>query len=34
VVRDGRGAMADWRYANGRDHLPPDDIVRQLRPQA
>jgi branched-chain amino acid transport system substrate-binding protein len=34
VLRNGRGAMADWRYADGRNHLPPDDAVRQLRPQA
>jgi len=34
VLRNGRGAMADWRYADGRNYLPPDDAVRQLRPQA
>ncbi|MBV1798555.1 ABC transporter substrate-binding protein [Siccirubricoccus sp. G192] len=33
VLRGGKGAMADWRYADGRDYLPPDDVVRQLRPQ-
>jgi branched-chain amino acid transport system substrate-binding protein len=33
VLKDGKGAMADWRYADGRDYLPPDDVVRQLRPQ-
>ena len=33
VLKDGRGAMADWRYANGRDYLPTDDVVRTLRPQ-
>jgi branched-chain amino acid transport system substrate-binding protein len=31
-VRDGKGVMIDWRYANGKDHLPPDDVVRRLRP--
>ena len=31
-VRDGKGVMVDWRYADGRDHLPPDDEVRRLRP--
>jgi branched-chain amino acid transport system substrate-binding protein len=31
-VRDGKGIMVDWRYANGKDHLPPDDVVRRLRP--
>jgi branched-chain amino acid transport system substrate-binding protein len=34
VLRNGRGAMADWRYADGRNHLPADEVVRQLRPQA
>jgi branched-chain amino acid transport system substrate-binding protein len=34
VLRDGRGAMADWRYADGRNYLPTDEVVRQLRPQA
>ncbi len=32
VLRNGRGAMADWRYADGRNYLPADDVVRQLRP--
>jgi len=31
-VRDGKGVMVDWRYANGKDYLPPDDVVRRLRP--
>jgi branched-chain amino acid transport system substrate-binding protein len=31
-VRDGKGIMVDWRYANGNDYLPPDDVVRKLRP--
>jgi branched-chain amino acid transport system substrate-binding protein len=31
-VRDGKGIMVDWRYANGKDYLPPDDVVRKLRP--
>ena len=34
VLRNGRGAMADWRYAPGKDYLPPDEVVRTLRPQA
>lgn len=32
-VRDGKGVMVDWRYADGKDHLPPDEEVRKLRPQ-
>jgi branched-chain amino acid transport system substrate-binding protein len=31
-VRDGKGIMVDWRYANGKDYLPPDDVVRRVRP--
>ncbi|MCW8085168.1 ABC transporter substrate-binding protein [Sabulicella glaciei] len=34
AVRSGRGVMVDWRYADGRNYLPPDDVVRGLRPQA
>lgn len=34
VLRNGRGAMADWRYAPGKDYLPSDEVVRTLRPQA
>lgn len=34
VLRNGRGTMADWRYADGRGYLPPDDVVRALRPQS
>jgi branched-chain amino acid transport system substrate-binding protein len=34
VVRDGRGTMADWHYADGAKFLPPDDVVRSLRPNA
>jgi len=32
AVRDGKGVMVDWRYADGKDHLPPDEVVRRLRP--
>ncbi|MBI1205906.1 MAG: ABC transporter substrate-binding protein [Azospirillum sp.] len=32
AVKDGRGTMVDWRYADGADYLPADDIVRTLRP--
>jgi branched-chain amino acid transport system substrate-binding protein len=31
-VRDGKGVMVDWRYADGKDYLPSDDVVRRLRP--
>jgi branched-chain amino acid transport system substrate-binding protein len=33
AVRDGKGVMVDWHYANGKEFLPPDDVVRKLRPQ-
>jgi branched-chain amino acid transport system substrate-binding protein len=32
AVREGKGVMVDWHYANGKDYLPPDDVVRKLRP--
>src|SRR4051812_36294224 len=34
VLKNGRGTMADWRYADGKDYLPPDAVVRTLRPQS
>jgi branched-chain amino acid transport system substrate-binding protein len=32
AVRDGKGVMVDWRYADGKDYLPSDDAVKKLRP--
>jgi branched-chain amino acid transport system substrate-binding protein len=32
AVKDGKGMMIDWRYADGKDFLPDDDAVRRLRP--
>ncbi|HLX28097.1 MAG TPA: ABC transporter substrate-binding protein [Casimicrobiaceae bacterium] len=32
ALHDGKGIMVDWQYANGKDYLPPDDVVRHLRP--
>ena len=32
AVKDGRGVMVDWHYADGADYLPPDDWVRAHRP--
>ncbi len=32
AVRDGKGVMVDWRYADGKDYLPSDDTVKRLRP--
>jgi branched-chain amino acid transport system substrate-binding protein len=31
-VKDGKGVMTSWRYANGADYLPPDAEVRKRRP--
>ncbi|WP_206934212.1 ABC transporter substrate-binding protein [Roseococcus thiosulfatophilus] len=33
ALRRGRGVMVDWRYADGRNYLPTDEVVRTLRPQ-
>jgi branched-chain amino acid transport system substrate-binding protein len=32
AVRDGKGVMTEWRYADGKDYLPSDDTVKRLRP--
>lgn len=32
AVRDGKGVMVDFRYADGKDYLPGDAEVRKLRP--
>ncbi|CAO3413538.1 ABC transporter substrate-binding protein [Azospirillum doebereinerae] len=32
TVKDGRGVMKDWRYADGAAYLPGDEAVRALRP--
>jgi len=29
--RNGEGVMVNWRYADGADFLPADDVVRALR---
>jgi branched-chain amino acid transport system substrate-binding protein len=31
-VKDGKGVMTSWKYANGADYLPSDAEVRKLRP--
>jgi branched-chain amino acid transport system substrate-binding protein len=33
AVKDGKGVMVDWRYEPGERHLPPDDVVKKLRPE-
>lgn len=32
ALKDGKGVMVDWRYADGARYLPPDDVVKTLRP--
>jgi branched-chain amino acid transport system substrate-binding protein len=32
TVKDGRGTMKNWRYADGAAYLPSDEAVRALRP--
>jgi len=32
AVKDGKGVMVDWRYADGKNYLPSDDEVKRLRP--
>jgi branched-chain amino acid transport system substrate-binding protein len=34
AVKDGKGIMTDWHYANGADYLPTDAVVKTLRPNA
>lgn len=34
TVKDGKGIMVDIEYIDGADLLPPDEVVRKLRPAA
>jgi branched-chain amino acid transport system substrate-binding protein len=33
ALKDGKGVMVDWKYADGIDYLPSDTEVMKLRPQ-
>lgn len=33
ALKDGKGIMVDWKYADGKDYLPSDAEVRKMRPQ-
>lgn len=33
AVKGGKGTMVDWRYADGKDYLPSDAEVREMRPK-
>jgi len=32
AIKDGKGVMVDWHYADGKDYLPSDDMVKRMRP--
>ena len=32
AVKDGKGVLVDWTYEKGEDYMPPDDVVKKLRP--
>ena len=32
AVKDGKGVMVDWQYADGKNYLPDDDQIRKIRP--
>jgi branched-chain amino acid transport system substrate-binding protein len=31
ALKDGRGIMVNWRYADGADYMPSDAEVKALR---
>ncbi len=31
-IKDGKGVMVDWRYADGKEYLPSDEMIRRMRP--
>ena len=33
AIKDGKGVMVNWRYADGAKYLPADSVVKTLRPQ-
>ena len=34
TVENGKATMKDWSYADGAKYLPPDSVVKKLRPAA
>jgi branched-chain amino acid transport system substrate-binding protein len=32
AVKEGKGVMVEWKYADGKDYLPDDEVVRKMRP--
>ncbi len=33
ALRDGKGVMVNWRYADGKDYLPSDAEIMKMRPK-
>ena len=33
ALRDGKGVMVNWKYADGKDYLPGDSEIKKMRPQ-
>ena len=33
AVKDGKGVMVDWKYADGKDYQPTDAVVKTMRPK-
>lgn len=33
ALKEGRGIMVDWRYADGADYMPSDEDIKKLRGQ-
>jgi len=33
AVKDGKGVMVDWKYADGKDYQPADAVVKTMRPK-
>jgi branched-chain amino acid transport system substrate-binding protein len=33
ALKDGKGIMVEWKYADGKDYLPSDAEVMKIRPQ-
>lgn len=33
ALKEGRGIMVDWRYADGADYMPSDDEIKAMRGQ-
>jgi len=33
ALKDGKGVMVDWQYADGKDYLPSDAEVMKMRPK-